>query len=308
MSRAVRVPPASDGEASHRRREALWGLLFVLPPLAVLVTLVVLPALDAVRFSLGLVPADNVSYTSGLNLVRSDVPTLQVFRDLFANPVFGRNLSLTLFVTFASMLLLAVLSYALALYGRFGVGRLRSIARTLALLPMFVPGVIAAYALITFYGDNGLFEAMLGRVGLPYETVVRRDWGVVLGSVWTGVPFAVLMLSSGLDAVSEEQIEAARDAGAGFWTVLWRVVLPLNLVPLLIVLTFTFIGVFGSFTVPYLLGPTSPQMLGVSMQLYFGSFRQPQVAVAMAVFSFVVCAFAGALYVLATTRQQGRRA
>lgn len=302
---------ASGQVALHRvrtrSREAWWGLLFVLPPLAILLALVVIPALDAVRFSLGLVPEDNVAYANGLNVVRSKTPTLQVFGALFANPAFGRNLSLTLFVTLTSMLLLTVLSYALALYGRFGRGRLRDVVRTLYLLPMFVPGVIAAYALITFYGDNGLLEAMLGRVGLPYETVVRREWGVVLGSVWTGIPFAVLIISSGLDGVAEEQIEAARDAGANFSTVLWRIVVPLNLVPLLIVLTFTFIGVFGSFTIPYLLGPTAPQMLGVSMQLYFGAFRQPQVAVALAVFSFAVCALAGYLYVLATMRQNKGR-
>ena len=130
----------------------------------------------------------------------------------------------------------------------------------------------------------------------------------MLGQVWVGIPFAVLMLSSGLDGIPEEQIDAARDQGAPFWTILTRLVLPLNLVPLLIVLTFSFIGIFGSFTVPYLLGPTAPTMLGVSMQLNFGAFRQPQVAVALAVFSFAVCAVVGYLYVAATLRQNRGRA
>ncbi len=294
-----------------RRRvnpQALWGLLFMLPPMLVLVFLVLLPALEALRFSLGLVPQGNVSYASGLNLVSTQTPTLKVFENVFASDAFKQNMRLTLFVTFASVLLLTAIAYALALYARFGRGRLRNIVRTLYLLPMFVPGIIAVYALITFYGDNGLLEAMLSVLHIPYTSPIRHEWGIVLGQVWTGIPFAVLMLSSGLDGVSEEQVEAARDAGATFWTLLVRVVLPLNLVPLLIVLTFTFIGVFGSFTVPYLLGPAAPQMLGVSMQMNFGAFRQPQVAVALAVFSFAVCAVVGYLYVLATTRQNRGRA
>ncbi|MGI8747148.1 MAG: ABC transporter permease [Deinococcus sp.] len=276
-----------------------------MPPLLVLLFLVVIPALQALSFSFGMVPEDNVAYTSGLNLIRSRTPTFAVFQHLFASRSFGRNLSLTLFVTFATLLILTFLSYSLALYARFNRNRLSGVVRTLYLVPMFIPGIIAAYALIIFYGDHGLFQAMLGRVGLPYISVIGREWGIVLGQVWTSIPFAVLMLSSGLDGVAEEQVEVARDAGAGFGTILMRILLPLNAVPLLIVLTFTFIGVFGSFTIPYLLGGNAPQMLGVSMQLNFSAFRQQQTAVALAVFSFAVCAVAGYLYVYATTRRQG---
>ena len=78
--------------------------------------------------------------------------------------------------------------------------------------------------------------------------------------------------------------------------------LPLNVVPTLIVMTFTFIGVLGSFTVPYLIGPNAPQMIGVAMQSYFNSYRQPQPAVAMAVMTFVAASIAGAIYVWATAR------
>ncbi|WP_424952619.1 ABC transporter permease [Deinococcus sp.] len=300
MSRAARRP---------LDLKSLLGLLFLVPPLAVLTLLVLLPALDAVRFALGLVPTDNVSYASGLNLIRSSQPTLAVFGRLFSSASFGRDLGLTLFVTLASVTLLSCISYALAVYARFGRGRWVGAVRTLYLLPMFIPGIIAAYAITTFYSDHGLLQAMLERLGVHgYHSPIRSSWGIVLGSVWTGIPFAVLMLGSGLDGIGEEQIEAARDVGAGFWTILTRIVLPLNLVPLLIVLTFSFIGVFGSFTIPFLLGPAAPNMLGVSMQLNFGAFRQPQVAVAMAVFSFLVCALVGYLYVVATLRQNGRRA
>lgn len=287
----------------RNRGKSLLGLLFVFPPLLVLTLLVLWPAVDAVRFAVGLVPEDNVAYTSGLNIVRSRTPTLEVFRNLFASEAFARDLKLTLFVTLVSILFLTLISYGLALYARFTRNRWTGVVRTLYLLPMFIPTIISAYAITTFYGDNGLLEAMLSRLHIPYESPIRTGWGIVLGQVWASIPFAVLMLSSGLDGIPEEQIEAARDQGASFWTILTRIVLPLNLVPLLIVLTFSFIGIFGSFTVPYLLGPSAPNMLGVSMQMNFGSFRQPQVAVALAVFSFLVCALVGYVYVLATLRQ-----
>jgi putative spermidine/putrescine transport system permease protein len=299
-SSAARTP----GRLSPLRRESLVGFLLVLPPIAVLVLLVVYPALDALRFSLGFVPTDNPSYASGLDLIRSSSPTLEVFQKLFSSSFFSGNLALTLRVSFVSVVLLVLLSYPLALYTRFGHGKLAEAARVLYLLPMFVPVVIATYALITFFGDNGWLEAILGVFKIPYHSIIRQEAGIVLGHVWVGIPFAVLMISSGLESVSNETLEAARDQGASAWVLFWRIILPLNIVPLLIVMTFAFIGVFGSYTVPYMLGPSAPQMLGVSMALNFGAFRQPQQAVAMAVISFMVCAIAGSIYVWATTRNR----
>ncbi len=285
-----------------RWREAALGLIMALPPFAVLVVLVVYPAIDAVTFSLGQVPVDNAAFSTGMHLVVSDTPTFEVYRQLFASKFFQDDLAITFSVTFLSVALVLVISYILALYVRFGSGFLPSVVRSLYLIPMFIPVVIASYALITFYVDHGIFQALLNRFGIAFSSPVNHQAGIVIGEVWTSIPFAVLLLGSGLDGLPQEMIEAAQDAGAGFFSVLWRIVLPLNLVPAMIVVTFTFIGVLGSFTVPYLLGPNAPQMLGVAMQAYFISYQQPQPAVAMAVITFLLAAVAGAVYVWATAR------
>ena len=302
----VRAQHAAPLRVVRRNLEPLFGLLLVMPVIAVLTLLTVIPALEALRFSLGFVPQDNPAYASGLDLVRSDSVTLEAFNRLFSSSFFADNLAVTWRVSLLTVLLLILVAYPLALYARFGQGRLAQLTRALYLLPMFIPVIIATYALITFYGDNGWLEAILSVFGIPYNSIIRQESGIVLGSVWVGIPFAVLMISSGLEGISYESIEAARDQGASFWTVFWRIIAPLNIVPSLIVVTFTFIGVFGSYTVPYMLGPSAPQMLGVSMALNFSAFRQPQTAVAMAVVSFAVCAVAGALYVWATTRSRTR--
>jgi ABC-type spermidine/putrescine transport system permease subunit I len=167
---------------------------------------------------------------------------------------------------------------------------------------MFVPVVIATYAAITFYVDRGFLAAVLHTLGLGYVSPAYKASGVVITQVWFNIPFAVLMLGSGLDGIEQELIDSAHDIGAGFLTVLWRIILPMNLVPLLIVLTFTFIGVIGSFTIPFLIGPNAPQMLGVAIQAYFSNYNQPQPAVAMAVLLFGISAVAGGAYVWATSR------
>jgi ABC-type spermidine/putrescine transport system permease subunit I len=271
-------------------------------PFAVLLLLIVLPAVDSLLFSLGRVPANNVAFSTGMHLIRSDHLTLAVYKNLFSSKYFLQDLSLTLVVTVVSVASIVILSYSLALYVRFSRGVFPRMVRTLYLIPMFIPVVIASYALITFWVDHGLMNALFEHLGLHYRSPIYRASGIIIGQVWQGIPFAVLLLSSGLDGLAEEQIEAARDAGARFFTVFWRIVLPLNLVPLLVVATFTFIGIIGSFTIPYLLGPNAPQMFSVAMNAHFVSYNQPQPAVAMAIITFLIAAIAGALYVWGTAR------
>jgi ABC-type spermidine/putrescine transport system permease subunit I len=292
----------SGSQRGERVREATIGLAMVAPPTLVLLFLIVLPAVQAAIFSLGIVPSDNLVFSTGQHLIRSDTPTLDVYRDLLASPFVRDDLWLTVWISLVSVILVAVVSYVLALYVRFGGGPLPRIVRSLYLVPMFVPVVIASYAAITFYVDRGVLASLLHAVGLPFVSPAYKASGVVITQVWYNIPFAVLMLGSGLDGIEQELIESANDVGAGFLTVLWRIVLPLNMVPLLIVLTFTFIGVVGSFTIPFLIGPNAPQMMGVAIQAYFSNYNQPQPAVAMGVLLFVICAVAGALYVWATSR------
>ena len=122
--------------------------------------------------------------------------------------------------TRVSVVLVAIVSYVLALYVRFGAGRLPRIVRSLYLIPMFVPVVIAAYAAIIFYVDRGVLAALLHVVGIPYVSPAYKPGGVVLTQVWFNIPFAVLMLGSGLDGIVHELIESANVVGAGFLTVL----------------------------------------------------------------------------------------
>jgi len=296
------VAPRRRSDRADRLREAVLGMLLVTPPMLVLLFLIVIPAFQAATFSLGLVPSDNLTYSTGQHLIRSDTPTLDVYRDLLASPFIRDDLSMTLWITVLSVLFVAVVGYVLALYVRFGGGRLPQLVRSLYLIPMFVPVVIASYAAVTFYVDRGFLNGLLHAIGIPYVSPAYKPAGVVLTQIWFNIPFAVLMLGSGLDGIEDELIEAAHDVGAGFLTVLWRIVLPMNIVPLLIVLTFTFIGVIGSFTIPFLIGPNAPQMMGVAIQAYFSNYNQPQPAVGMAVLMFLIAAVAGAVYVWATSR------
>ena len=132
-------------------------------------------------------------------------------------------------------------------------------------------------------------------------------WGytlvaVVFGSVWTSLPFAVLMIAGALQGTPDALVEAAKDAGASTWRVVWQVLLPMAATPLVIATTFTVIGVLGSFTVPYFTGPNAPTMLGVDISKYFQAYNRPQQSTAMAFIVFAFAAAASVFYLRSTVR------
>ncbi|MCY0900405.1 MAG: ABC transporter permease subunit [Firmicutes bacterium] len=145
------------------------------------------------------------------------------------------------------------------------------------LIPLFIPVVIASYALVTFWNAGGFVDAIMAHLGSQgFPGISYTLVGVLIAQVWVNLPFAILMLSSGLTAVPDSLIDASRDVGASFLRTIVRIVLPLNVLPTVIVLTFSAIGILGSFTIPYLMGPTAPQLLGVATTTYCQAFNEPQ--------------------------------
>jgi ABC-type spermidine/putrescine transport system permease subunit I len=67
-----------------------------------------------------------------------------------------------------------------------------------------------------------------------------------------------------------------------------------------------FLGVIGGFTVPYLLGPNAPQMLGVSMVYYMTNYFEPYIATTQAVAIFLLSLVAAVYYVLQQFKREIR--
>lgn len=264
-----------------------------------------LPTIQAMIYSLGITGGPNrvISQMAQNQVVGKHGPTLGVYAELWHSASFRADFWATVWVTLLSVFLLLVVAWLIALYLRLSDGRLAKIASTLYLIPMFIPSVIAGYALVTFWNQGGYVDALAHHLGDPnFPSFGYTLPGIVIGQIWTGLPFAVLMIASGLRGIPDAVIEAARDVGARLWTVCWRVLFPMNILPTVIVATFGIIGSLGAYTIPYLIGPTAPQMLGVAMTNYYGSYNEPQQAEAMAVMIFLAATVVGFLYVWANLR------
>ncbi len=216
-----------------------------------------------------------------------------------------RSVAFTVLVTLASVAGTFALAYTLALYLRFSRGWVSNVLGALFIIPLFIPTVIASFAMVTFLQNHGFVATLLHYAGVEeMPPLVFNAVGIVLTEVWASMPFATLVLLAGLQGIDDALIDSARDVGAGALRTFRAVILPLNAVATIIALSLLFVGILGSFTIPYLVGGNAPQMLSVVMTNYFSNYLRPDISVAMATLSFGIAALAGAAYVVGVSRRE----
>ncbi|WP_163264900.1 ABC transporter permease [Chelativorans alearense] len=280
-------------DTNHNRRP--WGLLLVAVPVFLVGWLVIWPTISAIARTVWRLDAEG---NYGFNL------SSYVF--FFSDQYSLNNLAITLWTTGMCALLLLVICLPIALYLRFSSGRLPAYVQGLAIFPLFVPSIILAYAFIRVLGPNGMVDILFNAVGLPkIRTPYLTPWGPVIGLVWDNIPLTVLILLAGLGNVANQSIEAARDVGANRLQVFWHIILPRISNSVLVALSFSILGIFSAFTLPYLLGPASPEMMGPFMQRTFREVNDPLNAITQAVIAFGFCIVFGLFYVRSVARNRG---
>ncbi|ANK95096.1 MULTISPECIES: ABC transporter permease [Rhizobium] len=286
--------PAAWRRHSSINRGSAIGLLLVALPVFLLAWLIIFPILSAV---VGTIFVRGPDGATGFSFAS--------YRFFFTDGYSLANLGVTLWTTAVCGVLLLAIGLPIALYLRFSQGRLAAYVQGLAIFPMFVPSIILAYALIRTIGPNGTVDLLLNSVGLPkLRTPYLTPWGPVIGLVWDNLPLTVLMLKAGLSSVSNSAIEAARDVGARPLRVFISIILPRMGNSLLVTASFAVLGIFSAFTLPYVLGPASPEMMGPFMQRTFADMNDPLDAMTQAVITFGFCLVFGIFYIRSIARNR----
>jgi putative spermidine/putrescine transport system permease protein len=285
--------PANDIAGTKKSGRPI-GLLLVAAPVLLVCWLIIWPIISAIIRTVWLPDADG---TRGF--------TLRTYQFFFSDQYSINNLTVTLWTTGITALILLLICLPIALYLRFSTNKIAAYVQGLAIFPMFVPSIILSYAFIRVLGPNGTVDLLLNAVHLPHiRSPYLTPWGPVIGLVWDNIPLTVLILLSGLGNVSNQSIEAARDVGAGRWAVLWHIILPRITNSLLVAVSFTVLGIFSAFTLPYVLGPAAPEMMGPFMQRTFRDLNDPTNAITQAVIAFGFCIVFGLFYVYSVARNQ----
>jgi len=295
----VSLTPASDIVGSKTTSRGLIGLLLVAVPVLLIAWMVIYPIISAVIETFWR-PNDGGTASSF---------SLETYRFFFTDAYSLANLQLTLWTTGLCAVILIIICLPIALYLRFATGRLAAYVQGLAIFPLFVPSIILSYAFIRVLGPNGMVDILLNAAHLPkIRSPYLTPWGPLIGLVWDHIPLTVLILIAGLGSVSDASIEAAKDVGAGPLTRLWYIILPRISNSILVAVSFSVLGIFSAFTLPYVLGPAAPEMMGPFMQRTFRDLYDPPNAITQAVISFGFCIIFGLFYVRSVVRNQRGRA
>jgi len=234
------------------------------------------------------------------------VGTLGAITQMFENHAYQQNMIATVIVFMISGVVVLAIAATLTLWQRLRPSRAMSALQFLAVVPLFIPVVIASFTLWTFWGDRGFTNSSAALLGASHSLIFSgKLQGVILAEVWVSLPFAVLLMRAGVSTLGDSSLDAARDAGAGLFTVALRIALPQLRKECIVVFCFTAVGVLGSFTVPYIVGPSSPLMLGVDAVNTFSDYNQPQQA---SVIGFTIFALAGLIGAIYAIGSRGRHA
>lgn len=180
-----------------------------------------------------------------------------------------RGVLTSLWIGLASTALAAVGAAALALLFR-GRARTDRVARSLAVLPLPLPHLVAAAGAVLVLAQSGLLGRVLVALGaaagpadVPALVYDSAGVGMILAFAWKELPFLALVAFSVLGARTTDAEEAARTLGAGAWAVARRVTLPLLVRGLLPAAVAAFIFVAGNYEAAALLAPSDPAPLPV---------------------------------------------
>lgn len=127
-------------------------------------------------------------------------------------------LLLSLGTGLVATLLCIVVGVPLALYIARSGPRLAAVLRAVVTVPLVLPPMVGGVALLYLFGRAGWF----GGLGLSFSTSA-----VVLAQTFVALPFLVLAVEGAVRTSGVDHERTAAALGAGRWTILRRITLPL---------------------------------------------------------------------------------
>jgi putrescine transport system permease protein len=230
--------------------------------------------------------------TFGWEGIRNFIAALDLENYVFVlgDPLYVYSYLQSVSVAAISTAILALIGFPLA----YGMSRAplawRPILLMLVILPFWTSFLIRVYAWMGILAREGLLNQMLLAIGLVSEPleILATNSAVVLGIVYSYLPFMVLPLYAALERLDESLLEAAADLGAPPWKSFWLVTFPLAMPGLIAGVLLCFIPAVGEFVIPDLLGGSDTLMIGRTLWTEFFSNRSWSIASTIAVLLLLV--------------------
>lgn len=187
--------------------------------------------------------------------------SLETFR-IFANPMFLKIVYKTLLMGIIVTIFTLIVAVPTAYFIVRSKHREKYIY--LIIIPFWTNFLIRIYAWMAILGNNGFINSVLLKIGIINEPIqfLYNTGAVIVISVYTSLPFAILPLYSTTEKFDFSLIEAARDLGATNRQAFFKVFIPNIKNGIITAGIFTFVPMLGSYVVPKLVGGANSIFLG----------------------------------------------
>jgi iron(III) transport system permease protein len=182
--------------------------------------------------------------------------TLEAWRRFFGSPAELGALWASVWISAASVVLSALIGVPLAfLFARRDFPG-RRLLGGLAAMPVLLPPLVGTISFLFLYGETGFLtrgvQMALGMAEAPWR--LSGPWAVLLVHAYTMYVYFYLFAAAGLSRLDGGYAEAAAALGAGPWTTLRRVTLPMLGPALGGASLLVFMTSMASFSAPYVFG------------------------------------------------------
>jgi raffinose/stachyose/melibiose transport system permease protein len=208
---------------------------------------------------------------------------LNNYLQLIQDPIYAVALRNTLTYVFFAITIQNVVAFVTAVFLFLGKFRGSTLLRAI----IFFPSVLSAVVVSLVWRNivllrGGLVHQVTQALGLP-EFFPLGDpslafYVIVLVGIWQSTGFNLVIFYAGLQSLDQEILEAAELDGANFWSMIWRVVAPLQSHVMLACVVLNLIGGFQVFDLVFVMTRAGPAHTTEVLASYmiFNSFTAGQ--------------------------------
>ncbi len=212
--------------------------------------------------------------------------TLDNYRQMWEIPVYRTIAFRTIGIAALVTVVDALIAFPIALYmAKVASPRARRLLVIAVLMPLWASYLVKAYAWRGMFSQGGLIDWLGQPFGIQSPGYGLTATAITLAYLW--LPYMVLPIFAGLERVPDSLLEASGDLGAGGFTTLRRVVLPMAFPAVVAGSIFTFSLSLGDYIAVQIVGGTS-QLLGNVIYINVGSANNLPFAAALSTIPVVI--------------------
>jgi len=270
------------------KKNSLIKWIFVLPIIIYTTLLIALPILYIAIISF----FKSDSYGGMIETI-----TLQNYIELF-DTVYLKVFLQSALIAIVTTLICILISYPFVLAVSHKTKRTQQILMTLVMVPFLTNSLIRMYGWIVLLRKSGVINQLLLGVGAIEEplSLMYNTFGIIVGMVYTLLPFMILPLYSSVSTIDKSLLEASSDLGASKWKIFKNIILPQTIPGLFNGALMVFTPALGYFFIVDILGGGKIMILGNLIKNQFLTARNWPFGAAISVFLILITYLLISLY------------